>query len=497
MQATWSGTATDEPSGFAVEGTHSSNSPVYSSHTPEPDELSTTLDDTSQIALRKTIWLALFLRPSLSTSDQPTPHDGNRLENRSGCVSTLPVNSAPLSRPGPSVVVRFACGSWKTYMPPIRMIRLIMRALLRSYAVPCSLLALSALTTNLFAQQPAGKSTLRSAQTPPAASKTGTTPGTSTKPGQVSQMAGQGSVGPKPVRGGEPPVMVIKPVSPEMKEILDEWEQKSARIKSLHGKHTRYVYNHVFELEKRAEGKFYVETPDKGRIDLVGLPPEKKDVSKKRGPTGKPFRIEADRDEMWICNGEEIVMVNGDEKTYEVAPLPKELRGTNIIDGPLPFLFGMKATDAEKRYQLSLVGQSEKSLTILIIPRRQSDVDNYKEAEIRLDKKTYLPLAVKMIDGSGLETVYVFEILDVNNTSLRSKLAGIFGDSDPFHPDLRKKGYKLVLPSIEEGTARPPALGAKGANGTAAPRTNATGFPATGGQQPQRQANTNPPPRVK
>ncbi len=433
-----------------------------------------------------------------ATSDQPIHNDGKRVENRSGCDWRHPVNSAPLSRPGPSVVARFACGSWKTYMPPIRMIRLIMRALLRSYAVPCSLLALSALATNLFAQQPAGKATLRPAQSPPAAPKSGTAPpGTSTKPGQVSQTAGQGSVGPKPARG-EPPLMVIKPVSPEMKEILDEWEQKSARIKSLHGKHTRYVYNHVFELEKRAEGKFYVETPDKGRIDLVGLPPEKKEVSKKRGPeTGKPYRIEADRGEMWICNGEEIVMVNGDEKTYEVAPLPKELRGTNIIDGPLPFLFGMKATDAEKRYQLSLLGQNDKSLTIQIVPRRQSDMDSYKVAEIRLDKKTYLPLAVRMIDQSGLETVYVFEILDVNNTSLRSKLAGIFGDSDPFHPDLRKKGYKLVLPSIEEGTARPPALGAKGSNGATAPRSNATGSSANGAQQPQRQANSNPQPRVK
>lgn len=363
-------------------------------------------------------------------------------------------------------------------MPPIRMIRLIMRAPLRHFAVPCCLLALSALATSLFAQQPAGKSPLRPAQSPPATSK----------PGPATKQA----------RPDDNP-MIIEPVSPELKEILNEWEQKSGAIKSLHGKHTRYVYNSVFDLEKRAEGKFYVETPDKGRIDLVGLPPKKNEVSKKVGKqTGERYRLEADRDEMWICNGDEIVMVNGDEKTYEVAPVPEHLRGTKIMDGPLPFLFGMKSADAQKRFQLKLLSNTPTSLTIQIEPRRQSDADNYKMAEIMLDKKSYLPIAVRMYDQSdSLETVYRFEILDVNNRSLKAKLVGVFGDSDPFHPDLRKKGYKLVLPSQEEGTARPAAPGAKGTNGSSAPRSNSAGLPSTGGQQAPRQANSATQPRTK
>ena len=381
-------------------------------------------------------------------------------------------------------------------MPPIRMIRLIMRAPLRHIAVPCCLFALSALATSLFAQQPTGKAAVRPAQAPPTTNKSGPTP----KPGPVTQTAAQDNIPEalKQPRPGDNP-MIIEPVTPELKEILDEWEQKSGAIKSLHGKHTRFVYNSVFELEKRADGKFYVETPDKGRIDLVGLPPKKNEVSKKVSKqTGKPYRIEADRDEMWICNGDEIVMVNGEEKTYEKVPVPDHLRGTKIIDGPLPFLFGMKSADAQKRFRLTLLSNTATTVIIQIVPRRESDADNYKTAEIILDKKTYLPIAVRMHDPSGnLETVYKFEILDVNNRSLKAKLVGVFGDSDPFHPDLRKKGYKLVLPAQEEGTARPNAPGAKGSNGANAPRSNSTGQPSNGGQPVPRQTNSATQPRAK
>ena len=380
-------------------------------------------------------------------------------------------------------------------MPPIRMIRLIMRAPLRHFAVPCCLLALSALATSLFAQQPAGKPTLRPGQAPPATSKSGP----ATKPGQVLQTAAQANI-PETQKQPRPEAnpMVIEPLSPELKSILVEWEQKSGAIKSLHGKHTRSVFNHTWALEKRSTGEFYVETPDKGRIDLVGRLP-KKDVSMKISKqSGKPYELTADSAEMWICSGEEIIMVNGDEKTYEIVPVPKHLRGTNIIDGPLPFLFGMKADKAHERFQITLVGKNQSAMFLRIVPRRKADKDNYEMAEIKLDRKSYLPIAVKLHDPTGnLETLYEFEILDMNKNSLRAKLAGVFGDSDPFRPDLIKKGYKPVLPPQEEGVARPVAPGAKGSkNGGTAPRSNSTGQPSNGGQQAPRQSNSATQPRA-
>ena len=324
------------------------------------------------------------------------------------------------------------------------MIRLIMRTPFRFMVVPCGVLVLSAFIANLSAQQPASKSAPRSTQPQPAPPKAGAA-------AQVVPVGGLGAAKPpRPVGMA----LVVQPISPELLKILDDWERHSSQIKSLHGKHTRFVYNKVFEIEKRSNGVWYLETPDKGRIDLVGKPPKKNEVSIKIGQySGKPYRIESDRQEMWICDGEEIVIANGDEKTYEIAPVPEHLRGTNIVNGPLPFLFGMKAADAQKRFELELLNNGKTSAKIRIVPRLDSDKVNYEMAEIILDKTSYLPIAVKLLAGS-LETVYSFEILEVNNRSLKAKFWDIFGDNDPFHPDLKKKGYKLVLPA-QAGIAAP------------------------------------------
>ena len=369
-------------------------------------------------------------------------------------------------------------------MPPIRMICLIMRAPFRFIAVPCGLLVLTAFVASLSAQQPTGMSPARPGKIQSTPPKVGPAP----KAGPVAQSDGQYNIGAKadvsqlPRADGSTlnrePVEVEQPVSEELQRILDEWERKSALIKSLHGKHTRVVYNVVFEVEKRSEGKWYVETPDKGRIDLVGLSPQKGEVSKRIGKSGKLFRLAADRAEKWICDGIEIKMVNDEEKNYEVADLPKHLRGTNIINGPLPFLFGMKAAEIKRRYHIELIPTNNAEVhTLRIVPRRPNDQDNYQEAFIRLEKTRFLPTAVKLVDPTGnLETVYTFTILGVNNVNdanFLSKMAGLFGagDSDPFHPNLKK--YKRVLPA-NQGNANAPAAGGAanrpGANGQALPK---------------------------
>lgn len=300
-------------------------------------------------------------------------------------------------------------------------------------------------------------------------------------------------IGEKPAR---PPAnnLVVEALSPELEAILDEWEQKSSQIKSLKGKHTRTVFNLVFEVEKRAEGRFFLETPDKGRIDLTGLEVKKNTKSDRIGKSGNPFRVESDRAEKWICNGEEILMVNDEDKSYDIAPLPNELRGTNIVKGPLPFLFGIKADDAKRRFQLSLAKSPDPSQhAILVVPRLPEDQQNYKIAKIGLDKRTYLPRSVMLLDPTGnLETRYFFEIEDVNNRNKLDNIADWFGgDRDPYHPDLKRKGYKLVVHSDagdSKGAAAPGSPRPAAPNGQ---RTNSTAIqPASGQQVPRTSSNS-------
>src|ERR1041384_4950127 len=61
--------------------------------------------------------------------------------------------------------------------------------------------------------------------------------------------------------------MRVKNVPPELMKLLEDWEASSSKIKKLEGEHRRWEYDYVFNVVKHNTGKFYYESPDKGRID--------------------------------------------------------------------------------------------------------------------------------------------------------------------------------------------------------------------------------------
>ncbi|HSG73234.1 MAG TPA: hypothetical protein VLA12_22655, partial [Planctomycetaceae bacterium] len=76
------------------------------------------------------------------------------------------------------------------------------------------------------------------------------------------------------------------PIDPQLAQILKTWENKTSGITKLSGTHRRFVYDFVFEVEKRADGKFYYESPDKGRIDIEVVEIGEKEQSQKLGRSG-------------------------------------------------------------------------------------------------------------------------------------------------------------------------------------------------------------------
>lgn len=250
-------------------------------------------------------------------------------------------------------------------------------------------------------------------------------------------------------------VLRVQQVSPELEAILQKWAQESAKIKKLEGNHTRLEYDEVFQVEKRSEGKFYYEQPDKGRIDIAGMKVPEGAQGNKRNKNGKPFKLASGENERWICDGKRIFAVDEDEKTYEVYPIPLERRGANIMEGPLPFLFGMPADTAKKRYFLRLLQNTPQQIVIAVKPRRRADAANYREAKVILNPKTYLPNAVLLDHPSGNQsTVYVFKNVVANKN--KGFFDGLFGkDRDPFRPDLNKYRLEGKVAAVPENNERP------------------------------------------
>ena len=105
------------------------------------------------------------------------------------------------------------------------------------------------------------------------------------------------------------PEMHVEPVDPEVEHLLFEWSEHTKRIKTLAGKHYRSTRDYQYGVESLAEGKFFVEMPDKGRIDVgkyTAESPKPGIVKTYPAPNGKNVKLTVKMDqkrEKWICDG--------------------------------------------------------------------------------------------------------------------------------------------------------------------------------------------------
>ena len=241
----------------------------------------------------------------------------------------------------------------------------------------------------------------------------------------------------------------VEPPPPVPEQLLRDWAASSEKIKRLEGEHLRRVYDTVYEIEKLSQGRFYYETPDKGRINITPVEITKEMLARrekgvepsKKKKDGTPFDLKSDDDECWACDGLRVYELEVARKEARVAQLPSEMQGANIMDSPLPFLFGMPPDKAKRRFEMSLsrpLDPASGRAYLSILPRLTQDAGNWASADVILDLRTFLPIAVQLVDPAGTKiTVYSFASLKVNENEWIDKW---FDKQDPktrFTPDLR------------------------------------------------------------
>ena len=241
----------------------------------------------------------------------------------------------------------------------------------------------------------------------------------------------------------------VKPLPPELEQLLRDWAAASEKIQRLEGEHLRRVYDMTYEVEKLSQGRFFYETPDKGRINITPVEITAKmleqrgsgEVPTKKRKDGKPFQLKSDQEECWSCDGLRVYELDVAKKEARVAQLPADMQGKNIMDSPLPFLFGMPPEKAKRRFAISLlrpIDPKSGRASLHILPRLPQDAGNWASADVILNLKTFLPEAVQLVDPAGTKiTVYSFSGLKVNENRF---LDSLFDKQDPktrFTPDLR------------------------------------------------------------
>jgi TIGR03009 family protein len=257
------------------------------------------------------------------------------------------------------------------------------------------------------------------------------------------------------------PDMREERVDPDVDRLLEAWSAHTQRITNLAGKHCRSTRDFVWGTDTLAEGKFFIEMPDKGRIDLgAWTRPDPKPGDKKsyKTPDGKPVELtikSEEKREKWICDGKIVRQIDDNRRTIDEVAIPPEQQGAHMIDGPLPFLLGMPPEKAKARYRFKILGMVGKDkVWIEVKPRLRMDAAEWVRALVVLNLKTYLPDRVSLFNSAGTsETVYLFNEIDINKRGL---LATLF-TGDPFKPNTW--GYKREVHATAKGTLMPVVVG--------------------------------------
>jgi TIGR03009 family protein len=263
------------------------------------------------------------------------------------------------------------------------------------------------------------------------------------------------------------PAQQQQEITREVWQLLDAWARRSAEIKTLEGKHERHVYDDTFLNEKVSNGKFWFGAPDKGRIDVfpIKLTAEmiaarnKPDAKVERKPDGAAYDLKSDDAERWLCDGIKIYDIDDEEKTARIVHLPPDLRGQNIMNSPLPFLFGLPPEKATQRFHMELIQDYRPNFEVVLLkatPKQRQDRDNWMEAQIFLNTKNYLPDAVKLLDPAGTKrTVYTFQDMAINKKGL---FGGLLPGQNPWDPKIRGYQTHVIQPGQQQaaGQSAPP-----------------------------------------
>jgi TIGR03009 family protein len=178
------------------------------------------------------------------------------------------------------------------------------------------------------------------------------------------------------------------PGSDKLDEVLTNWERVMNGMHSLVAQVTRTSVNKTFEAVQVHEGQAKFLKPSYASLEL-------------RHKT-KPQEFEK-----FVINGQEVYTWVPQSKAIQLNRLPK---GKTPDDNVLSLVFGMKAGDAKKRYQMSLAPAPPPTdkyyYYVEILPRTPADKADFTRAQLVLTVGNYLPRRLWFQQPNGNEVTW-------------------------------------------------------------------------------------------
>lgn len=262
-----------------------------------------------------------------------------------------------------------------------------------------------------------------------------------------------------------------------MDQVLTNWERDSQTVQNFYCEFERDTYNIMGPGDGRPfakeRGKLGYHKPDRGSFQIVeskvwtpkavppaaGESPQQQPAIQGEYTTPKNANGDVEPGEHWVCNGKNVYQYRRHAKQLVVTPIPEGMQGTEIVNGPLPFLFGAEADKLKERFWMRGVDELSQNgfIGIHAKPKQQVDAAEYSDVWVVLRNepgKPLLPAGLRVLHPNKSWDEYRF---DLKNAQVNSRLAGVLAHL--FQEPRTPFGWQRVedpLRQAQQAPATPP-----------------------------------------
>ena len=238
--------------------------------------------------------------------------------------------------------------------------------------------------------------------------------------------------------------------SPELLELLQKWEAASPQGKVVEIQFERYSYDDTFFTERRGLGRFVVQEPNQGLLELKPMPNQSGIKSKRMGTNGRPYDLQPISPMLWYWDGKSITYIDTQEKTYNRIPIPETIPTTpaelltsfaswtfpwQTLSKPqflFPLVADVKAEQLLNDYNWFRGKENPKRLHLVARPKTEQLRQEYKKIDVLLDQESLQTYATRIEHRGGrAQTISVIKAVKTDSAQI--------GDWRP-----KLNGYKLV-----------------------------------------------------
>jgi TIGR03009 family protein len=187
-----------------------------------------------------------------------------------------------------------------------------------------------------------------------------------------------------------------------MQQILQDWETQSGKLKTLEVSLYRIDTIPAWNDVEHFVGQAAFKTPQLAFLDFRKVKMQKqadpKDPNKQvLAPVKKNGQVVSTPFQTVLCTDKEIWEYRSETKQILIFPLDRDARKRAIEEGPLPFLFNMRAAEAVQRYKVALQAEDPKTYLVRIVPLWEADQQSFSIAWVYLDREFLLPRRIFLL----------------------------------------------------------------------------------------------------